>query len=78
MPLRWSEVGRKLDPSKFTLATARRRLEKMSEDPVRPVLERRPDLLGALTRLGERLAEPRSRSRPAETRRSGRGRPKVR
>ncbi|HWM84398.1 MAG TPA: hypothetical protein VNO33_01145, partial [Kofleriaceae bacterium] len=78
MPLRWSEVGRKLDPGRFTLKTARRRLERLGEDPVRPVLERRPDLLAALGRLGERLAEPRSRTRAQAPRPAGRARPKVR
>ncbi len=83
MPLRWSEVGRKLDPSRFTLKTARRRLERLGDDPLRPVLERKPDLLAALGRLGERLqSEPRSRppSRPASrpARRSRREGPKVR
>ncbi|HKE15781.1 MAG TPA: DNA ligase D [Kofleriaceae bacterium] len=79
MPLRWNEVGRKLDPSRFTLKTARRRLERLGEDPVRPVLDRRPDLLAALGRLGERLqAEPRSRAPSAPVRRVRRDRPKVR
>jgi bifunctional non-homologous end joining protein LigD len=79
MPLRWSEVGPKLDPSRFTVKTARQRMEKLGEDPVRPVLDRRPDLLGALGRLGELLsAEPRSRPPSRPTGRSGRARPKVR
>jgi bifunctional non-homologous end joining protein LigD len=80
MPLRWSEVGRKLDPSRFTLKTARKRMDKLGEDPVRPVLDRRPDLLAALARLGERLAAPPSSARsnpaPARPARSRRSEPK--
>jgi bifunctional non-homologous end joining protein LigD len=84
MPLRWSEVGPKLDPSLFTVKTARRRLEKLGDDPVRPVLDRRPDLLAALGRLGERLqaerapGEPRSPAPSLPGRRGRRERPKVR
>jgi bifunctional non-homologous end joining protein LigD len=55
MPLRWSEVNRRLDHSRFTIANARRRLERLGEDPVKPVLTRVPDLLGALERLDERM-----------------------
>ena len=62
MPLHWSEVEPGLDPGQFTLKTARRRLEQMAEDPMRPVLDRRPDLLKALGRLDERLRADR---RPA-------------
>jgi bifunctional non-homologous end joining protein LigD len=78
MPLRWSEVGGKLEPSRFTLKTALRRMERLGEDPVRPVLDRRPDLLAALARLGERLAQPRSRagSNPAPGPAGSRRRPK--
>jgi DNA primase len=79
MPLSWSEVGPKLDPSRFTLKTARRRLDQLGEDPVRPVLERRPDLLAALGRLGERLkAEPTPRPPAKPTRGRRRAGPKVR
>jgi bifunctional non-homologous end joining protein LigD len=31
MPLKWSEVTRKLDPASFTLTTVRRRLDKVGD-----------------------------------------------
>lgn len=73
MPLRWSEVGPELDPSRFTLRSALARLDQLGDDPVRPVLDRKPDLLGALGRLGERLqSEPPSRPPARPARRSRR------
>lgn len=56
MPLRWSEVTRRLDHTRFTIKNARRRLDRLGDDPVRSVLTRRPDLLAALARLEEYLA----------------------
>ena len=55
MPLKWSEVNRKLDHTRFTIKTARRRLDRLGDDPVRPVLEAVPDLVGALERLDLRM-----------------------
>ena len=52
-PLRWSEVNRKLDIKRFTIRTVPKRLARAKRDPVRPVLNTVPDLLGALARLGE-------------------------
>jgi bifunctional non-homologous end joining protein LigD len=54
-PLRWSEVGPRLDPRRFTIETLPARLEKLGEDPFLPVLDAEPDLARALGRLAERL-----------------------
>jgi bifunctional non-homologous end joining protein LigD len=57
MPLRWSEVNGKLDHTRFTIKTARRRLDRLRDDPVRAVLDQVPDLVGALERLDRRMRE---------------------
>jgi bifunctional non-homologous end joining protein LigD len=54
-PLRWSEVGRRLDPARFTIRTVPARLQRLGDEPLRPVLDAQPDLLRALERLRERL-----------------------
>jgi bifunctional non-homologous end joining protein LigD len=51
MPLRWSEVKRGLTIAKHTIRTAPRRLGRMKEDPMRPVLTDTPDLVAALSAL---------------------------
>jgi bifunctional non-homologous end joining protein LigD len=51
MPLRWSEVNARLDPSRFTVRNAVKRAERVGQDPLRPVLDLRPDLLKVLERL---------------------------
>jgi bifunctional non-homologous end joining protein LigD len=57
-PLKWSEVGKKLDPKKFTLKTLPARLDKLGEDPLHEVLTLAPDLPAALEKLGQRLRPP--------------------
>jgi hypothetical protein len=47
-------VGPRLDPKKFTIKNAAKRMEKLGEDPNAKVLRERPDLLGALSRLAQR------------------------
>jgi bifunctional non-homologous end joining protein LigD len=59
MPLRWSEVGARLGPRRFTLATAVARMRRLGADPLAPVLDTVPDLLGALERLVRRAGRGR-------------------
>jgi bifunctional non-homologous end joining protein LigD len=51
-PLKWSEVTKRLDPSRFTIKTMRRRLDKVG-DLWRPVLGPGVDLGACLARLGQ-------------------------
>ena len=55
MPIKWDEVTAKLHNSKFTIANALKRMQKLGEDPVAPVLEEKPDLVRVLERLNERI-----------------------
>lgn len=55
MPLLWFEVRPGLTPRQFTVANAISRLEALGHDPLIGVLKEKPDLLGALGKLGERL-----------------------
>jgi bifunctional non-homologous end joining protein LigD len=55
MPLRWREVNAKLDVRKYTIGTAVARMKRLGEDPLRPVLELKPDLGVVLERLQGRL-----------------------
>ncbi len=55
MPLEWPEVREGLTPRQFTILNAIPRLEGLGHDPLLGVLNEKPDLLGALGRLGERL-----------------------
>ena len=57
MPIEWDEVNAKLHNSNFTIANALKRMQKLGKDPVVPVLEVKPDLVGVLERLNERLGE---------------------
>jgi len=55
MPVRWSEVDRKLEPRRFTIRNAPARLKRMKSDPLRPILGDKPDLLAALHALADRF-----------------------
>jgi bifunctional non-homologous end joining protein LigD len=54
MPLSWDEVDDGLDPRAFTIKNAVERMQRLGADPVRPVIEEKPDLGSALQRLGAR------------------------
>jgi bifunctional non-homologous end joining protein LigD len=58
MPLKWSEVKPGLAIGDFTIANAARRMQKVKQDPLRGVLEERPDLPAVLERLQGRTARP--------------------
>jgi bifunctional non-homologous end joining protein LigD len=55
MPLRWREVNAKLDTRKHTIRTAAARMKRLGDDPLKPVLELKPDLGAVLGGLQERL-----------------------
>src|SRR5437870_10166144 len=55
MPPAWSDVTPKLDIRKFTIANAPARMKKLKDDPLRAVLEEKPDLVSALEKLHARL-----------------------
>jgi len=55
MPLRWSEVNRRLSVGRYTIANAPKRMRRLQEDPLRAVLDERPDLTVVLQRLQGRL-----------------------
>jgi DNA primase len=54
MPLTWSQVTSRLDPARFTIATALSRIGRRG-DPFRAVLGPAVDAVGLLEALGERL-----------------------
>ncbi|CAN5893517.1 DNA ligase D [soil metagenome] len=56
MPLLWSEVNAALDPREFTIRNAMERMERLSADPVLPVLDDVPDLHAVLARLAALLS----------------------
>lgn len=51
MPLHWRELKAGLNPARFTIANARRRLGALREQPWESMLDDKPDLLAALERL---------------------------
>lgn len=56
MPLHWDEVDDSLHNRNFTIANAIPRLEAIGHDPLREVLNIKPDLQTAIMRLLERMA----------------------
>jgi len=57
MPIEWDEVNAKLRNGNFTIANARKRMEKLGHDPVVKVLELKPKLMGVLERLNNLIGE---------------------
>ena len=56
-PLGWREVTAELDPAQFTIRSVPGRLRRAKADPLRPVLDVKPDLPAALARLSEGLTD---------------------
>jgi bifunctional non-homologous end joining protein LigD len=54
-PLEWREVNKRLRIEKHTVRSVPKRLAKLKRDPMAGLLEDKPDLLGALAMLQERL-----------------------
>jgi len=67
MPLRWREVTPRLDPKRFHLRNAARRMARLGDDPLLGVLGTRVDWIGALAHWAEREAAGRPGT-PGETR----------
>src|SRR5437867_12974739 len=57
MPIDSEEVNAKLRNSNFTIANARKRMEKLGHDPVVKVLELKPKLMGVLERVNQLIGE---------------------
>lgn len=54
-PLTWREVTAKLDYGKFDIKSVPKRMRRRKTDPMRAVLDDKPDLHSALGRLSERM-----------------------
>ncbi len=54
-PLTWDEVTPKLDPRHWNTRSVPERMRKRDNDPLLPVLQLRPNLVAALSRLARRL-----------------------
>ena len=55
MPLLWREVTPKLRIADYTIRNAPARMKKLKQDPLRPVLDMKPDLVTALEKLHAHL-----------------------
>jgi bifunctional non-homologous end joining protein LigD len=53
MPLKWPEVNGRLDPERYHITNATRRLGQLGSDPMSGILSDEPDLHRALARLAE-------------------------
>lgn len=51
MPLEWREVNARLDIRRYTIRNAAMRMKRLGHDPLRPMLEVKPDLMHALQAL---------------------------
>jgi bifunctional non-homologous end joining protein LigD len=56
-PLEWREVTKKLDPTRFNLKTVPKRMAKLKDDPLAPVVDEQPDLPSILAKLAGLVAE---------------------
>ncbi|HUF74983.1 MAG TPA: DNA ligase D [Longimicrobiales bacterium] len=50
-PVEWSEVNRRLTIESHTIESVPKRMKRLGKDPLRPVLDLEPDLLGVLESL---------------------------
>jgi bifunctional non-homologous end joining protein LigD len=55
MPLKWSEVTSKLNIARYNIKNAAKRMRSLKKDPLRAVLELKPDLNAALARLAQQF-----------------------
>jgi bifunctional non-homologous end joining protein LigD len=56
-PLRWGEVKKGLTIERHTIRSVPRRMKRLGDDPLRPVLDTRPDLVSALELLSRLVAD---------------------
>jgi bifunctional non-homologous end joining protein LigD len=54
-PLSWKEVNRGLHIERFTMDNMIKRMRRLEDDPLRPILDLEPDLLGVLQKLHHML-----------------------
>ncbi len=52
-PLEWREVNKRLRITNHTIKSMPKRMKRIGSDPLRPILDMEPDLLGALAKLTE-------------------------